>query len=153
MGCSWTPAAGFCGHQTGSRERFSYAQATTSSCSAAMVRSTHAGIIDQVLCFAISARGLIEHRFGRHLRLHGLEGHFVRLVSYHGIAIFPYAGIRLSHACAMRCFRSGQLRSGLNLQLQALAMCTFKQARCAVQLNGAVCMHLCWDAVATPSGP
>jgi hypothetical protein len=73
-------------------------------------RSTHDCIIAQSLCFCELRQRLIEHRFGRHLRLHGLEGHLARLVSHEGIAIFPYARVRL-YACATRCPHSGQLRS------------------------------------------
>jgi Uri superfamily endonuclease len=41
---------------------------------------THDCIIDSYYAFVRSASELIEHRFGRHLRLHGLEWHFASIL-------------------------------------------------------------------------
>lgn len=60
-----------------------------------MVKSAHDCIIDQVVCLCEMAQRLID-RFGCHLRLHGPEGHLARLASPGSIAIFWYAGFRLS---------------------------------------------------------
>ncbi|KAF9691009.1 hypothetical protein EKO04_010966 [Ascochyta lentis] len=73
-------------------ESVSYAQAPASSAQLpwSVFRPTHDDcIMEEELCFCEMRERLIEHPSGRHLRLHGLESH-------EGIAIFPYAGIRLS---------------------------------------------------------
>lgn len=119
--------------------------------SAALVRIDYRR--PQQCAFGMSTSSMLKRLCASHLRLHVPEGFL--------------AAMRASQSCLARAppiptlpwreprgrgaGRSAWIR--LELQLHRRHTCTIKQARCAVQPNGAVCMRTLAGPVATPSGP